>query len=99
MASGPRIEIILYGRAGCHLCDEARAALGRIAGRICLRVTEVDIDGDDDLQRRYMFEIPVITADGVEVARAPISEGALEDALAAVVVGSSGIRGPGIERP
>ena len=41
----------------------------------------VDIESDDELLRRYMLEIPVVTVGGREVARAPIYESALEDAL------------------
>jgi Glutaredoxin-like domain (DUF836) len=76
------ITVLLYRHAGCHLCDEAEQMLARIARRITMTVQLVDIDADDDLHRRYMFEIPVVTANGVEVGHAPISEGLLEDALA-----------------
>lgn len=55
--------------------------LGRIAKRIPLSVRVIDIDADDYLQRLYMLEIPVVAVDGVEVARAPISERKLEHAL------------------
>jgi glutaredoxin len=75
------LSVTLYGRAGCHLCDEAAAMLARIGRRIPLAVTTIDIESDDALLQRYMFEIPVIVADGAEVARAPISEVALEAAL------------------
>ncbi len=79
------LNVLLYGRAGCHLCDEAEAMLARIATRVPLAFRVIDIDADDYLQQRYMLEIPVVTANGVEVARAPISEGALEDALAQAI--------------
>lgn len=78
------LNVTLYGRAGCHLCDEAAAMLVRIGKRIPLVVTPVDIESDDALLQRYMFEIPVICVDGAEIARAPISEVALEAALRAL---------------
>ncbi|MGH2632476.1 MAG: glutaredoxin family protein [Tepidiformaceae bacterium] len=79
------IAVTLYGRNGCHLCDEAAAALARIGKRIPLAVTAVYIEsGDDALLQRYMFEIPVICVDGAEIARAPISEAELEAELAAL---------------
>jgi glutaredoxin len=84
--SGP-LAIVLYGRRDCHLCDEAERMLARIATRIPLSLHLIDIDSDDYLQRRYMLEIPVVCAGGVEVARAPISEGRLEDALEALALG------------
>jgi Glutaredoxin-like domain (DUF836) len=58
--------IVFYRRAGCHLCDEARASLDAILaaravdGRARTTVEERDIDADDDLQRRFMTTIPVV---------------------------------------
>ena len=57
------------------------AMLGRISYRLEIDVDVVDIDSNPDLQRRYVFEIPVVVANGAEVARAPIFESALEAAL------------------
>ena len=48
--------IDLYGRPGCHLCDDARAVL--IAAGVPF--SEVDIESDDDLFKRYLERIPVI---------------------------------------
>ena len=76
-----RLEVTLYRKPGCGLCDEAAAALDRIARRVPLSVTLVDIDQDPDIQARYFLEIPVVLVNGEEVARAPIGERALEDAL------------------
>ena len=55
--------------------------LGRVSRKLPLAVSVIEIDSDPELQRRYLFEIPVVVANGVEVARAPIYESALEDAL------------------
>ena len=78
------IEVILYGRPGCTLCVEAERMLERIGKRIALHVRNVNIEGDDDLLRRFMFEIPVVEAAGRVLATAPVREGALEDALEAL---------------
>jgi glutaredoxin len=56
------IELVLYGRPGCHLCDDARGVLQRIGAPF----TEIDIETDDDLHRRYLERIPVLTVDGEE---------------------------------
>ena len=77
------LEVTLYRKPGCGLCDEAEAVLGRIGRRVPLSVTLVDIDQDPAIQARYFLEIPVIVLDGEEVARAPINERALEAALRA----------------
>ena len=81
----PPLTVLLFGRAECHLCDEAERMLARIARTIPMTVQLIDIDADDYLQRLYMLEIPVVMANGKEVARAPISEGRLEDALQAAM--------------
>jgi hypothetical protein len=41
----------------------------------------VDIDSDETLQARYFLEIPVVAIGEDEIARAPISERALEAEL------------------
>ena len=41
--------VTLYGRPGCHLCDEARAVLKRIASTQRFRLEEIDIESDDEL--------------------------------------------------
>ena len=55
--------LVLYSRDGCHLCDQAREVLERIGHPF----TEVDIEGDPDLHRRYLERIPVVALDGVEL--------------------------------
>jgi glutaredoxin len=66
--SGGGAVVTLYGRPGCHLCDEARVALERLlaAGR-AFALEEVDIERDDALLRRYLERIPVVALDGVEL--------------------------------
>ena len=57
--------VVLYGRADCHLCDEARELVAPlIAEARDLELVEVDIEADDALFRRYLERIPVIELDG-----------------------------------
>ena len=79
------LHVTLYGNANCGLCAEAEAMLTRISRHLPLEVTVVEIDSDPGLQRRYLMEIPVVVAGGREVARAPIYETALDDALSELV--------------
>ena len=73
--------VILYGRPGCHLCSQARSLLDALRLKLGFDVDEIDIESDDALLARYVFEIPVVAIDGVEIARAPIVAARLEDAL------------------
>ena len=53
-------EVTLYGRPGCHLCDDAAPALEALARAAGARLVRINVDDDDDLIRRYGFEIPVV---------------------------------------
>lgn len=75
------LAVTLYGRPGCSLCTQAEAMLARISKRVPLAVRLVNIDEDDELLRRFLFEVPVIEVRGEVVAKAPVSEGKLEDEL------------------
>ena len=74
--------VTLYGRPGCHLCDDAREALVRIAGDHPFRLVEVDIERDRDLLKRYLERIPVVALDGEELSDHFVDEEALVRRLA-----------------
>lgn len=59
--------VTLYGREGCHLCEEARAVLLDLRSRVPFELLEVDIESDDALHRRYLERIPVVALDGREL--------------------------------
>ena len=73
--------LTLYSRPGCHLCDEARAALDRVRARTPFAVREIDISTDDSLHRRYLERIPVVTLGDEELFEFFVDEAALEDRL------------------
>ena len=62
----PLPDLILYRRAGCHLCEDARAALELLLADRAARglpvpaFEERDIETDEDWHRRYAFTIPVV---------------------------------------
>jgi len=71
MPQGPEDEprVLLYTRAGCHLCDEARAVVADVCGTTGERWREVDIDVDGpggDLVGKYGDYVPVVEVDGVQ---------------------------------
>jgi glutaredoxin len=73
--------VTLYGREGCHLCDDARAALHRISEHAEFTLEEVDITTDDELHRRYLERIPVVALDGRELFDFFVDEPTLLNAL------------------
>jgi glutaredoxin len=60
------MRVVLYSRAGCHLCDTARDVLLAERARTPFDLVEVDVAGDDDLEREYGIRIPVVEIDGQE---------------------------------
>lgn len=60
-------ELTIYGRPGCHLCDEARERVAQLAGD-SVEINVVNIELDDELHKRLLELIPVIELDGVKVA-------------------------------
>jgi len=79
--------VILYGREGCCLCDEAREMLLRIRKRRPFELSERDIESDDALLRDYLERIPVIEIDGVEEFELLIDEFERERGLDKVEAG------------
>jgi glutaredoxin len=60
--------VTLYTRPGCHLCDDARAALQALRTQHEFEIHEVDIETDDALHAAYLERIPVICLDGEHVS-------------------------------
>jgi glutaredoxin len=56
---GPR-DVTLYTRPGCHLCDEAKAAIAPILHEFGAVLREVNVDEDAVLRERYGWDVPVI---------------------------------------
>ena len=59
-------HVIIYSRPGCHLCDEAKATILSAGCSDQFTFDEVNIESDEELLRKYQYDIPVIAIDGVE---------------------------------
>ncbi len=75
------MTLTLYSRPGCHLCDEMKATIDRVARSIPLTLAVVDISADPALEARYGTEIPVLLVEGRKAAKYRISEGELRRIL------------------
>jgi glutaredoxin len=78
-AAGHRITLL--GRPGCHLCDEARATITRVAAELGVAWEERDITLSQDDLREYSEMIPVTLIDGVQHDFWRVSEQRLRAAL------------------
>ena len=74
-------EVVLFGRQGCCLCDDARVVLERVRSEHPFTLTERDIERDEQLLRAYLERIPVVTIDGVEAFELFVNEAELRKRL------------------
>jgi glutaredoxin len=79
MASGERI--ILLGKPGCHLCDDARTVIERVAAELGVGWEERDITTSPQDMQEYWDKIPVTFVDGVQIDFWWVSEARLRAAL------------------
>jgi glutaredoxin len=54
------LEVTLYSRPGCHLCEDAKAAIRPLLREFNAHLREVNIALDPTLAERYGWDIPVI---------------------------------------
>jgi glutaredoxin len=76
-------RITLLGRPGCHLCDDAREVIRRVADDLGVTWEERDITQSEDDMREYWEKIPVTFVDGVQHDFWRVSEDRLRSALTA----------------
>jgi glutaredoxin len=79
---GPMIALTIYSRPGCHLCDEMKAVVQRVAQSIPLQLEEIDISTSAELEARYGLEIPVLMVEGKKAAKYRVGEEELRRILA-----------------
>jgi glutaredoxin len=77
-------QLTLYGKPGCHLCEEAREVVLAVRERRPFELEEVDITRDPQLEALYRERIPVIAIDGREVLELVIEGTELEQCLASM---------------
>ena len=56
--------VTIYGRTGCHLCEDVVNLLSPLAKPLNFDIAEIKIDGDEELQALYGELIPVIHING-----------------------------------
>ncbi len=74
-------RVTLYGKPGCHLCDDARAIVERVRSQRPFELQEVDVTLDPAMHRVYGERIPVLVLDGVELFEFHVEEAVLMERL------------------
>ena len=62
--TSPQPRVTLIGKQGCHLCDDARAAIAAVCDQTGDRWHELSIEQDPSLYDEYWERIPVVLVDG-----------------------------------
>ena len=75
------VALTLYSRSGCHLCDDARATIRKVADDLGVAWEERDITQSEEDLREYWEMIPVTLVDGVQHDFWRVSEDRLRAAL------------------
>lgn len=75
------LQLTLYSREGCHLCDDMLYTLEDFSRSMRFRVVVVDIDDDAKLRQRYNEAVPVLMCDHKEVCRHFFDKRALQNAI------------------
>ena len=76
---GPRITLL--SRPGCHLCDDARSVISRVAADLGVAWAERDITLSPEELARYSEMVPVTLVDGMQHDFWRVSEERLKAAL------------------
>ncbi len=79
----PRLTVFV--RRGCHLCTDMVQALERLRPILGFEYTQIDIDRDPDLLRRYDTRVPVLVAGDTEICYYFLEEAQLRAYIESVV--------------
>jgi hypothetical protein len=79
VTGGPLVTV--YGRPGCHLCEQALEVIERVRRRTPFVLEQRDIETDEALLLAYLERIPVVAIDGLEAFELFVDERAFERAL------------------
>jgi hypothetical protein len=75
------VQLTLYSRPGCHLCEEMHAVAATVAGEMGMRFEAIDVDTDPVLAARYDLEIQVLCVNGEKAFSVRVSAAALRARL------------------
>jgi uncharacterized membrane protein len=78
------IEVILYSRTDCHLCEQVRQDLETLQSDYPHRLTIIDVDRTPELQRAYGLNVPVVEIQPYTL-KAPITREELKMTLGAAI--------------
>jgi glutaredoxin len=75
LAVAKPLDVTLYTRPGCHLCEEAKAQIAPLLRGAGARLREVNIDADSALRALYDYDVPVVLLGARKVAKHRVDVG------------------------
>ena len=69
MRVNKRVQVILYSKPGCHLCEVMKKEMAKAGSADQYELEEINIETDAELFERYRHDIPVLMIGGVEAFR------------------------------
>ncbi len=75
------MELTLYTRQRCHLCEEAKYALAPVLMEFGVALREIDVDTDPALAARFGEQVPVLMLDDRKLAKLRIDAAQVRRAL------------------
>jgi glutaredoxin len=76
-----RVSVTIYSRPDCHLCEDMKAVVARVARSLPVTLVEIDISTDPSLEASYGLEIPVLMIGGKKAAKHRLTEDQLRRLL------------------
>jgi glutaredoxin-like protein DUF836 len=73
--------VTLIRKPGCHLCDDAQIVIEKVCGELGVPWEQKDITQDEELNRQYWEQIPVVLVDGAQHTFWRVNEERLRKAL------------------
>lgn len=85
-----RIQVVLYTRRACCLCEAFKHLLCQVSRDYPLDLAEVDIDLHRDLEARWSHEVPVLFIEGRKAFKYRATEPELRRQLDRALLGTGG---------
>ena len=68
------INVEIYSRPGCHLCDEAKEVIERVRRRVGFGLRIINVESDPALEKEYGELIPVVFINGNQAFEYQVDE-------------------------
>jgi glutaredoxin len=73
------VEVEIYSRPGCHLCDEAKIVIERVHRRVAFGLKVINVETDKDFEKEYGEQVPVVLINGIKAFKYRVDETEFEN--------------------